>query len=101
MSRKGGRLLDAFHGFGYQLIDNRVQIAGPFKGFQLAISAGAAFKNLVNIFKLLAASEIVNHIVNEGEQFENQITHRHFDLLAEVDELAIQTPPNGSPFVLL
>src|SRR6185295_5621148 len=53
------------------------------------------------ILELLAASEIVNNIINKIEQLQNQIPNRHFGLLSKVYQLAIKPPPNRPPFVFL
>src|SRR6185503_13884791 len=43
----------------------------------------------------------IEHVVNNVEQLQNQVAHRHFLLLTEIDHLAVETPTHCAPLVFL
>ena len=49
---------------------------------------------------VLAAAQLVDHVVHELDQLEGQIAHRHLGFLAEVDQIAVEAPARGAPLVL-
>ena len=53
------------------------------------------------MFDLFARAEIVEHVVDEIQQLQHEISCRHFFLFAEIDHLAFQSPAHCTPLVLL
>jgi len=49
----------------------------------------------------VAASQVVDHVVDEGQQLGDQVDRRHLLLLAEVDQLAADAIARRPPFVLV
>ena len=59
-------------------------------------------QDAVGVLHLLAAAQFVHHVVDEPlDQLADQVAGRQFLLLAEVDQLAVQTVADRSPLVLL
>src|ERR1700726_2448858 len=54
----------------------------------------------VYVGDLFAAAEFVEDVVDEGEVLEDEFAGRNFDLLAEVDHLAVETVADGAELVL-
>src|SRR5262245_2382397 len=54
-----------------------------------------------HVIDLTPAAEIVHDIVDELDQLDGELAHRHLDALAEVDQLAVDSPPCGPPLVFL
>src|SRR6266849_6852382 len=75
------------------------QVAGLLVDAKLALGAGALVENGVNVLDGAAAAEVVDHVVDEGEQLDGKIAHGHFGLLAEIDELAFDAVASGAPLV--
>src|SRR5206468_2406149 len=84
-----------------QLVDHRVQIAGLAELSQLPVGARAVLHDCVNVLDLFAAAQLVNNVIDEIEQFQDQVTYRHFLLLAEINQFSVESPANGPPLVLL
>src|SRR5216684_1270972 len=75
------------------------QIAGLLVDAKLAFGAGALVENGVHVLDGAAAAEVVDHVVDEGEQLDGKVAHGHFGLLAEIDELAFDAVASGTPFI--
>src|SRR5207253_26128 len=57
--------------------------------------------DLLHVFGLLTRAESVDHVVDELEELDGKVLHRHLGLLAEVDELGIHPAAHRPPLVLL
>src|SRR5712664_1888056 len=75
------------------------QVAGLLVDAKLALGAGALVENGVHVLDGAAAAEVVDHVVDEGEQLDGKVAHGHFGLLAEIDELAFDAVASGAPLV--
>src|SRR5882762_10261742 len=75
------------------------QVAGLLVDAKLPLGAGAFVENGVNVFDGAAAAELVDNIVDESEELDGEVAHGDFGLLAEVDELALDTVARGAPFI--
>src|SRR5437773_10358672 len=95
------RLVDAGARFGDDRLDDGTEIPFLFVNAQLPIGAGAVGENRPHVRHLAPAPQLVDHIVDELEELECEIAHRHFGAAAEVDQLAIDAVPRGAPFALL
>src|SRR5690606_26454503 len=90
------------HRVYYQHIDHGVEIPARFlKDPQLFVGGGAAFEDRVYMFDLFARTEIVQHVVDNIEQFPDQVFNRNLFLLTEVQQLAVKAVPHRTPFVFL
>src|SRR5262245_52509023 len=58
-------LLDPFRGLPNQLIDHRMEAAGPLERCQLAVGAGPLGQDPVGVLDFSPAPEIVEHVVHE------------------------------------
>src|SRR3954465_1997597 len=76
-------------GLENEILHHRLQVARPAKHLELPIGTGAFPQHYVHVLDVLPASKIVDHIVNEFEQLQRQIAHRHFGTPTEVDKLAV------------
>src|ERR1700719_2312619 len=81
------------------MLYDRTQVASLLIDAQLPLGAGAFVKNGVNVFDGAAAAELVDHVLDEGEQFDGQIAHGDFGFLAEIDELAFDAVTRGAPLI--
>src|SRR5262249_58788706 len=80
--------------------DTLPEIAGLGMAGQRAIGARPVVEDPADGLPLLAAAQLVHDVVDELQQLPGQVAERHLDLLAEVDELAVDPPPAGPPLVL-
>jgi hypothetical protein len=55
----------------------------------LPVRAGAHLHNLADVFDFFAAIEFVEHVIDEGEIFFDEIALGNFHLLAEVDQFPL------------
>src|SRR5207245_4556329 len=62
---------------------------------------GTFIQYRVDILDGAAASEIVDHVIHEFEEFGGQLAHRHFGFLAEIDQLAFDAITRGAPLIFL
>src|SRR6478735_2365594 len=68
---------------------------------ELAVGARPVSKDPVYSLEDLAArAELVDDVVDERQHLDHELAERHLDLLAEVDELALDAVPARAPFVL-
>src|SRR5713226_178660 len=81
------------------MLHDGAQIAGLQVDAKLALGAGALVENGVHVLDGAAAAEVVDHVVDEGEQLDGKVAHRHFGFLAEIDELAFDAVASGAPLV--
>src|SRR5438105_1888097 len=95
------RLLDALARFLDDRLHDGAQIARVAVHVHLTLGAGAVGENPLHVFDLAPAPQIADDVVDELEQLEREIAHRHLAPLAEVDQLAVDPPARGAPFVLL
>src|SRR5262245_45841457 len=65
------------------------------------LGARALGHDPAHVVDLASAPEIVHDIVDELDQLDSELAHRHFDALAEIDQLAVNPPPRGAPLVFL
>src|SRR5690348_3254850 len=84
---------------GGQQLDHGSGVAATLVGGELAVGAGPLAQDRVHVLDRLSGAQIVDHIVDELEQLERQLAHRHLGLLAEVDELALQSVTDRPPLV--
>src|SRR5260370_18842529 len=82
------------------MLHDGAQVASLLIDAKLALGAGAFVENGVNVFDGTAAAELVDHVVDKGEQLNGKVAHGHFGFLAEVDELAFDAVASGTPFIL-
>src|SRR5256885_5632504 len=95
------RLLDALPRFLDDRLHDRAQVAGVPVHVHLALRARAVGQDLLHVLHLAPAPQIVHDIVDELDELEREIAHRHLAPLAEIDQLAIDPPARGAPLVLL
>src|SRR5689334_16233446 len=95
------RLLDALPRLLDDRLHDRAQIARVAVHVHLALGARAVGENLLHVVHFPPAPEIADHVVDELEQLERELAHRHLAALAEVDQLAVDPPAGGAPLVLL
>src|SRR5260370_1511090 len=62
----------------HSMFHDGAQVAGLLEDAKLALGAGAFVENGVNVFDGTAAAELVDHVVDKGEQLNSQIGHGHF-----------------------
>ena len=53
----------------------------------------------MDVVDLFARAELVDDVVDEFEEFEDQIADRDFLALAEVDQFPVEPIARGAPFV--
>src|SRR5262249_3275231 len=94
------RLLDALTRLFDQRLHDRPEVAGVAIHIHLAFGAGAIRQNFPHVLALTPALEPIDDVVDEGQQLEREVAHRHLAALAEVDQLAVDAPPRGAPLVL-
>src|SRR5688572_22180253 len=92
--------VDAVAGFPDQVLHHCFEIAGLPEDGELTIGAGALRQHRMHVVDRVPAPELVEHVVDEPEQLERQIAHRHLGALAEVDQLSLEAPAGGPPLVL-
>src|ERR1700730_1234384 len=81
------------------MLHDGAQITGLLVDANLAFGTGALVENGVDVFDGAAAAKIVHDVVDEGQQFDGEITHGHFGFLAEVDQFALDAVASGTPFI--
>src|SRR5687768_13148546 len=92
----------SFFRFSHERIHDRLEITGLAEHTQLAVGAGAVLQDAVGVLDLAAAAELIDDIGNEPlEQLQDQIAGRTLVLLAEIDQLAVESVTDGAPLVLL
>src|SRR5262245_28007312 len=96
-----GRLFDTRARLVHDRADHGRQIARLAKDAKLPVGARALGENRPDVLHLAPAAQLVDDVVDNGEQLDRQIAHRHLAPFAEVDQLAVETPPGGAPLVLL
>src|SRR6266852_6107573 len=72
-ARRGHASASFFH----EMLDYRAQVAGVLIDAELALGAGAFIENGVYVFHGAAAAEVVDDVIDEGEQLDGQIAHRN------------------------
>src|SRR5439155_14663133 len=77
------------HGFGADVIDHGLQVAGPPVHLELAVGTGPLGQDGVDVFARLPGAQIVDHVVDELQELHGEVPVRHFGLLAEVDQLSV------------
>src|SRR5689334_18670030 len=95
------RLLDALPRFLDDRLHDRTQVAGVAVHVHLALRARAVGQDLLHVVHLAAAPQIAHDVVDELDELQREIAHRHLAALAEVDQLAVDPPARGAPLVLL
>src|SRR6266404_9050390 len=55
----------------------------------------------MDVLDLFARAQIVQYVVNEVQQFEHEISCRHFFLFTEINHLTFQSPAHSAPLVFL
>lgn len=89
-----------FHRILDQHIDDGVEIAaGFFKNLQLLVGGGTSFEHRVDVLDLFSRIQRVNHLINEIKQLADEVLHRNFFLLAEVEQLAVKAVADRPPLV--
>src|SRR5262249_9216682 len=103
MKPKGkiARLQTVAHRFGNQVIDDRVQTSGFVKHFELPVRARSVAQNFMHAVNFVSATKFIDNVIHEFEKLRNQLASRHFNLLAKIDQLAIETVPDCAPLVFL
>src|ERR1700716_1638308 len=74
---------------------------GLFPHPDLPIRARSFAGDGLQVLDLSARAESVDDIVDELEELDREVLHRHLGLLAEVDELRVHPAAHRAPFVLL
>ena len=87
--------LEAGFGFGGHVVDYGFQVIGFAEDFELAVGAGALEEHGVDVADLMAAAQIVEDVVDEGEVLEDKLADWDLFLLAEVDEFAGDAVADG------
>src|SRR5262249_32647749 len=90
-----------FNSFGYEAVDDCSEVSGLFEDPQLSIGARAVFQDVVDVFDLPTAVQLINDIIDEFEEFQDQVSGGYLLLLTEVYKLSIKAPPDGPPLILL
>ena len=85
-------LLHALACFVDERLHDGAQVAGLAVDLELPLGARAFGHDLPHVFDLATAAQLVHHIVDELHELQREIAHRHFDALAEVDQLAVDAP---------
>src|SRR6476646_404653 len=85
----------------HHVLHDSLEIAGLPVDAELAVGAGAVLEDRVHVVDVLPAPQRVHHVVDERQQLEREIEPRHFGLLAEVDQAAVEPPARGAPLVFL
>src|SRR5207237_5521327 len=80
---------------------DRAQVAGVAIHLQLAIGARPLSQNCAHVLRRLAASQLVEHILEEVEQLDREIAHWHLLAAAEINQLTVDPPARRPPLVLL
>src|SRR5450755_4340132 len=98
----GGLSFDADARFLANEIDHLAKIAVVrVELAKLPVRAGSVLENPAKTVHFLAAAKLVDDVVNELEELFHQDFERDFAFLAEIDELALDSPPGAAPLVLL
>src|SRR6266545_2485377 len=95
-----GTLGQAGDRLGGEVLDHRLEAPGLAVDTELPVGAGALPEEGVDVLDLGARAELVDHVVDELQQLQRQLPHRHLSQLAEVDQLAVDAPAHGPPLVL-
>ena len=82
-----------------QMFHDGLQATGLLENLQLPLRAGAVAQNAMNALDGVAASEIVHDIIHKFQNLERQIAHGNFDALAKINQLAVEAPTHGAPFI--
>src|SRR6266404_5298811 len=82
------------------MLHHSLHVAGLAEHGELPLGAGALAENRMHVIDCSPAAQVVHHIVDEFEQLDCQLAHWDFFAFAEVDQLAIDAPADGAPFVL-
>src|SRR5882672_12122794 len=101
MRRRSARLGHPTPRFRNQVAHDGLHVSRFLVHAQLAVCARAFIHDGVNIFNRAPATEVVHHIIHKFQQFGNQLPHRHFLFLAEVDQLSLDSVSCRPPFVFL
>src|SRR6266480_5444949 len=72
-----------------QHLHDRTRVAALLQHAKLPVGARPFGKDRVHVLDRLPRAQLVDHVVDELEQFDRQLAHRHLGLLAEVDQLAV------------
>src|SRR5438445_4043969 len=88
------------HGLSGQHLDDRPRVAALLQDPELAVRAGALGQDRIHVLDRLPRTQVVDHVVDELDQLDREVAHRHLGLLAEVDELAIDPVADRPPLVL-
>src|SRR5882672_8348041 len=66
---------------------------------ELAVGAGSHLHNLTNVTYFCPGIELVEYVIDKGQVFLQQLAHRNFLLLAEVDNLSVDAVAGRPPLV--
>src|SRR6476659_2215792 len=80
-------LFDAFARFRDDRAHDRAEVAGLAVHLELALGARALGEDVVDVLDFPPAPQVVHHVVDEREQLDGEIAHRHLGALAEVDQV--------------
>src|SRR6266498_3371341 len=91
MSRRGIRLSsdNTVLRLADDVVDDLLQIVRLFVDFQLPVRAGAAGDDRPRVVDRLAGAELVDHVVDEGQQLFQQLGVGHLFPPAVVDQLSL------------
>lgn len=89
------------HGHFNQAVYDSFDVACLAPDSKLVVRRSTSLKDSVDVPNLFARAQVVNNIVNEIQQFTDEITNWHFLSLAEINHLTIKTITHRTPLVLL
>jgi hypothetical protein len=85
-----------------ELIDDRLETSGAVIDSELPVGTRPFIKNPKRVLDFLATAEVIDDVIDEPlEHLADESARRKVHLLAEVDELAVETEACRAPLVLL
>ena len=97
----GGLRSETFLGLCHEPVDHGHEIVRFAIGHQLTIGARPTREDGLRVEHLLANIELVDDVLDKVEHLANEKARRHRLAFAEVNQLAVEAPAYGPPFVLL
>src|SRR5208283_4041764 len=98
--RRGHPIRCASSRFHHQMPHHIFQVSRLLEDAQLPVRARPLIHDRVHVLHRAPASQIIQHVIHKLEQFRDQLPHRHFRFLPEIDQLPFNSITRRAPVVL-